>query len=59
MPLPMTSTFIPDGERRAPVADQGPRGQTCKEIARHSKHDADAYDAYSHDMGKVSRRSSR
>ena len=28
-------------------------GQNQQEIARHSKHDADAYDQYSHDMEMV------
>ena len=28
-------------------------GENLKEIARHSQHDADAYDAYNHDVNMV------
>ena len=53
MPLLMSTTFAPDGERRLPAVHARTTAQNLKEIARHSKHDADAYDQYSHDMEMV------
>src|SRR5213593_1204350 len=52
MPLLMSSTFAPglDGEYLLFTQDHA---QNQKEIARLSKHDADAYDQYSHDMEMV------
>ena len=48
----MSNTFAPgvDGEYLMFTQDHG---QNQQEIARHSKHDADAYDQYSHDMEMV------
>jgi len=52
MPLLMSTTFAPaeDGDYLLFTQDHG---QNLKEIARHSKHDADAYDQYSHDVEMV------
>ncbi|MFL5778566.1 MAG: phytoene desaturase family protein [Chloroflexota bacterium] len=52
MPLLMPTTFCPmeDGDYLLLGQD---RGENIKEIARHSAHDADAYDAFEHDMNKV------
>ena len=52
MPLLMSSTFAPmeNGDYLFMGQDHG---MNQKEIARHSKHDADAYDQYSHDMEMV------
>jgi phytoene dehydrogenase-like protein len=52
MPLLMSTGFAPgeDGDYLLFTQDHG---QNQKEIARHSKHDADAYDQYSHDMEMV------
>ena len=52
MPLLMSTTFAPgeDGDYLLFTQDHG---ENQKEIARHSKHDADAYDQYSHDMEMV------
>jgi phytoene dehydrogenase-like protein len=52
MPLLMSSSFAPmeNGDYLWLTQDHG---QNLKEIARHSKHDADAYDQYSHDMNMV------
>jgi phytoene dehydrogenase-like protein len=49
MPLAMPSTFAPtdDGDYLLMGPD---KGENHHEIARHSKHDADAYDAYGHMM---------
>ena len=54
MPLLMSSTFAPmeNGDYLWLGQDNG---QNLKEIARHSKHDADAYEQYSHDMEMVCR----
>ncbi len=52
MPLLMSTTFAPDGEGDYLLFTQD-HAQNQKEIARHSKHDADAYDQYSHDMEMV------
>ena len=52
MPLLMPSTFAPmeNGDYLLLGMD---RGENIREIARHSKHDADAYDAFEHDITKV------
>ncbi len=52
MPLLMSSTFAPmeNGDYLWLGQDHG---FNLKEIARHSKHDADAYEQYSFDMNKV------
>ena len=54
MPLLMSSTFAPmeNGDHLWIGQDHG---ENLKEIARHSKHDADAYEQYSHDMEMVCR----
>ncbi len=52
MPLLMSTTFAPDGEGDYLLFTQD-HGENQQEIARHSKHDADAYDQYSHDMEMV------
>ena len=54
MPLLMSSTFAPmeNGDHLWLTKD---RGQRLTEIARHSKHDADAYEQYSHDLDMVCR----
>jgi phytoene dehydrogenase-like protein len=52
MPLLMSTTFAPaeDGDYLLFTQDHG---VNQREIARHSRHDADAYDRYNHDMTKV------
>ena len=52
MPLLMSSTFAPmeNGDYLWLGQDHG---QNLREIARHSQHDADAYNQYSHDMEMV------
>ncbi len=52
MPLLMSSTFAPmeNGDYLWLTKDHG---QNLREIARHSRRDADAYEQYSHDMDKV------
>ncbi len=52
MPLLMSTLLAPgeDGEYLLFTQDHN---QNLKEIARHSKHDADAYDQYSHDVDMV------
>src|SRR5215203_3845420 len=52
MPLLMSTTFAPgeDGDYLLFTQDHG---QNLKEIARHSQHDADAYDQYTHDIEMV------
>ncbi len=52
MPLLMSSTFAPmeNGDYLWLGQDHN---QNLKEIARHSQHDADAYEQYSHDMERV------
>jgi phytoene dehydrogenase-like protein len=52
MPLLMPTTFAPkeDGDYLLLTQD---RGENLKEIARHSQHDADAYDAFEHDVNQV------
>lgn len=52
MPLLMSSTFAPgeDGDYLWLTKDHD---QNVREIARHSRHDADAYTQYSHDLDVV------
>jgi len=52
MPILMPSTFCPmeDGNYLLLTQDHG---ENLKEIARHSPRDADAYEAFNHDVGKV------
>jgi phytoene dehydrogenase-like protein len=52
MPILMPTTFCPkeDGDYLLLGQDHG---ENLKEIARQSKHDADAYDAFNHDVLKV------
>src|SRR3954447_17184146 len=54
MPLLMSSSFAPseDGDYLWLGQDHG---ENLKEIARHSRHDADAYNQYAHDMQMVCR----
>jgi phytoene dehydrogenase-like protein len=52
MPLLMPSTFAPTEDGDYLLLGQD-RGENLKEIARHSKHDADAYEAFEHDITKV------
>jgi phytoene dehydrogenase-like protein len=54
MPLLMPSTFAPMENGDYLLIGQD-RGENIQEIARHSKHDADAYDAFEHDILKVLR----
>ncbi len=52
MPILMPTTFCPmeDGDYLLLGQDHG---ENHREIARHSRHDADAYDAFNHDITKV------
>ena len=52
MPLVMSSTFCPmeNGDYLLLGPDHG---VNLQEIARHSRHDADAYNRFDHDLGKV------
>jgi len=52
MPILMPTTFCPkeDGDYMLLGQDHG---ENHKEIERQSKHDADAYDAFNHDVNKV------
>ena len=54
MPLLMPSTFAPkeDGDYLLLGQDHG---ENLREIARHSPHDADAYEAFNHDVLQVCR----
>lgn len=54
MPLPMPSSFAPgeDGDYLLLGPDHG---ANLREIARHSPHDADAYEQYEHDVSMVRR----
>ncbi|HXG25701.1 MAG TPA: NAD(P)/FAD-dependent oxidoreductase [Candidatus Binatia bacterium] len=52
MPILMPSTFCPMENGDYLLFGQD-HGENHKEIARHSKHDADAYDAYNHDVTRV------
>jgi len=54
MPLLKPSTFAPMENGDYLLMGQD-RGDNIQEIARHSKHDADAYDAFEHDILKVLR----
>jgi len=54
MPLLMPSTFAPMENGDYLLMGQD-RGENIQEIARHSKHDADAFDAFEHDILKVLR----
>ena len=54
MPILMPSTFCPMENGDSLVMGQD-RNENIKEIARHSKRDADAYDQYSHDITMVIR----
>jgi phytoene dehydrogenase-like protein len=48
----MSTSFAPDEEGDYLLFTQD-HGQNLKEIARHSQHDADAYDQYTHDIEVV------
>jgi phytoene dehydrogenase-like protein len=52
MPLLMSTTFAPDEKGDYLLFTQD-HGQNLKEIARHSQHDSDAYDQYTHDIEMV------
>ena len=52
MPLLMPSTFAPMENGDYLLLGQD-RGENLREIARHSKHDADAYDQFEHDVSMV------
>src|SRR2546423_6700158 len=52
MPLLMPTTFCPKEDGDYLLLGQD-RAENQKEIARHSRHDADAYDAFHHDVNKV------
>jgi phytoene dehydrogenase-like protein len=52
MPLLMPSTFCPMENGDSLVMGQD-RNENIKEIARHSRRDADAFDQYAHDMTMV------
>ncbi len=52
MPLLMSTLFAP-GENGDYLLLGQDHGQNIKEIARHSKHDADAYEQYGHDIEMV------
>jgi phytoene dehydrogenase-like protein len=52
MPLLMPTTFAPMENGDYLLLGQD-RNENIKEIARHSRHDADAYDAFEHDVNKV------
>ena len=52
MPLLMSTTSAP-GENGDYLLFTQDHSQNLKEIARHSKHDADAYDQYTHDIEMV------
>ena len=52
MPLLMSTTFAPMENGDYLLLGQD-RGENLREIARHSKHDADAYDQFEHDVSMV------
>jgi phytoene dehydrogenase-like protein len=52
MPLLMSTMFAP-GENGDYLLLGQDHGENLREIARHSKHDADAYEQYSHDIEMV------
>jgi phytoene dehydrogenase-like protein len=54
MPLLMPTSFAPMENGDYLLLGQD-HGENQREIARHNKHDADAYDAFEHDMNKVLR----
>ncbi|HET9614274.1 MAG TPA: NAD(P)-binding protein, partial [Candidatus Limnocylindrales bacterium] len=54
MPLLMPSTFAPMENGDYLILGQD-HGENQREIARHSVHDADAYDAFNHDVLRVCR----
>ena len=54
MPLLMPSTFAPMENGDYLLLGQD-HGENLREIARHNRHDADAYEAYNHDVLRVCR----
>ena len=52
MPILMPTTFCPKENGDYLLLGQD-HGENHQEIARHCKHDADAYDAFNHDVDKV------
>jgi phytoene dehydrogenase-like protein len=54
MPLLMPSTFAPKEDGDYLILGQD-HGENQREIARHSQHDADAYEAFNHDVLRVCR----
>jgi phytoene dehydrogenase-like protein len=52
MPLLMPTTFAPMENGDYLLLGQD-RNENIREIARHSQHDADAYDAFEHDVNRV------
>src|SRR5438093_1556719 len=54
MPLLMPSTFAPMENGDYLLLSQD-HGENLREIARHDQHDADAYEAYNHDVLRVLR----
>jgi phytoene dehydrogenase-like protein len=54
MPLLMPSTFAPMENGDYLLLGQD-HGENLREIARHNQHDADAYEAYNHDVLRVCR----
>ena len=52
MPLMMPSSFHPTGDGDYLLLGDD-HGQNVQEIRRHSRHDADAYDRYHHDLDLV------
>jgi phytoene dehydrogenase-like protein len=52
LPLLMSTSFAPDEDGDYLLFTQD-HAQNLKEIARHSQHDADAYDQYTHDIEMV------
>ena len=52
MPILMPTTFCPMENGDYLLLGQD-HGENQREIARHSRHDADAYDAFNHDVNKV------
>ncbi len=54
MPLLMPSTFAPMENGDYLLLGQD-HGENLREIARHSRHDADAYEAFNHDVRRVCR----
>ncbi len=52
LPLLMATTFAPMENGDYLLLGQD-RGENLREIARHSRHDADAYDQYEHDISQI------